>query len=166
MINQAQHGFVPGRSTRSQLLVHYKDIYKALEEGVRIDTVFLDFSKAFDKLDHNILLKKVAKHKIKGKIGNWIREFLVNRKFTVIVNGTKSDQEDVLSGVPQGTVLAAILFIIMISDIDKEVRRSVIRCFADDTRNSLKIRTEEVKKDMQRDLDMIYRWAEENKMEF
>ena len=69
------------------------------------------------------------------------------------------EEQDVLSGVPQGTVLAAILFIIMISDIDKEVRRSVIRCFADDTRNSLKIRTEGDKKDMQRDLDMIYRWC-------
>ena len=67
LINQEQHGFVPGRSTQSQLLVHYKDIFEAMEEGVRIDTVFLDFSKAFDKVAHYILLKKVAKHGIKGK---------------------------------------------------------------------------------------------------
>ena len=61
LINQEQHGFVPGRSTQSQLLLHYKDIYEAMEEGVRMDTVFLDFAKAFDKVDHDLLLKKLVK---------------------------------------------------------------------------------------------------------
>ena len=59
LINQEQHGFVPRRSAQSQLLVHYKDIYEAMEEGVRMDTVFLDFSKAFDKVDHDLLLKRL-----------------------------------------------------------------------------------------------------------
>ena len=122
LINEKQYGFVPGRSTQSQLLAHYKDIYEAMEEGVRVDTVFLDFSKAFDKVDHSILMRKVIKHKIKGKIGHWILEFLNNRKFNVIVNGTVSNTENVLSGVPQGTVLAAILFIIMMSNIDEHVK--------------------------------------------
>ena len=66
LINEKQYGFVPGRSTQSQLLAHYKDIYEAMEEGVRVDTVFLDFEKAFDKVDHSILMKKVINHKIKG----------------------------------------------------------------------------------------------------
>ena len=66
LINEHQHGFVPGRSTQSQLLTHFKDIYEALEEGVQVDTVFLDFSKAFDKVNHDILQKKVAQHGIKG----------------------------------------------------------------------------------------------------
>ncbi|CAL4210788.1 unnamed protein product, partial [Meganyctiphanes norvegica] len=166
LINQEQHGFVPGRSTQSQLLVHYKDIYEAMEEGVRVDTIFLDFSKAFDKVDHSILLKKVAKHGIKGKIGNWIREFLLNRKFTVVANGTMSEQEDVLSGVPQGTVLAALLFIIMISDIDEDIKECIVRCFADDTRVSKKIQKEEDKQKLQEDLDKIYKWAEDNLMIF
>merc|ERR1712120_46889 len=60
-INDGQHGFVPGRSTQTQLLCHYNDIYEALTEGKRMDTVFLDFAKAFDKIDHNILLEKVKK---------------------------------------------------------------------------------------------------------
>ena len=166
LINQEQHGFVPGRSTQSQLLVHYKDIYEAMEEGVRMDTVFLDFSKAFDKVDHDLLLKKVVKHGIKGKIGMWLREFLSNRKFTVIANGTMSDQEDVLSGVPQGTVLAAILFIIMISDIDENIKECIVCCFADDTRVSKKIEKEEDKKKLQDDLNRIYKWAEDNLMIF
>ena len=75
LINEEQHGFVPGRSTQSQLLLHYKDIYEALEEGLRVDTVFLDFAKAFDKVDHEILLRKVDKHGIKGKIGKFVNLF-------------------------------------------------------------------------------------------
>ena len=67
--------------------------------------MFLDFAKAFDKVDHSILMKKVIKHGIKGKIGRWILEFLTNRKFGVIVSGMDSKEEDVTSGVPQGTVL-------------------------------------------------------------
>ena len=70
-----------------------------------------------------------------------------------------SDVNDVLSGVPQGTVLAAILFVIMISDIDEDVKRSIVRSFADDTRVSLKIQSEEDKNMLQKDLDTIYAWA-------
>ena len=72
---------MPGRSTQTQLLSHFNDIYDTLMEGKRLDTIFLDFAKAFDKVDHDILLEKVKKHKISGKIGNWIKEFLTNRKF-------------------------------------------------------------------------------------
>ena len=95
----------------------------------------------------------------------WIREFLLNRKFTVIANGTMSDQEDVLSGVPQGTVLAALLFIIMISDIHENIKECIVRCFADDTRVSKKIEKEDKKK-LQDDLNRIYKWAEDNLMIF
>ena len=166
LINEKQYGFVPGRSTQSQLLAHYKDIYEAMEEGVRVDTVFLDFAKAFDKVDHSILMSKVIKHKIKGKLGRWIMEFLNNRKFIVIANGTKSEPEDVLSGVPQGTVLAAILFIIMISDIDEKIKQCIVRCFADDTKVSNRIKTERDKKRMQEELNTVYKWAQDNSMTF
>ena len=166
LLNPGQHGFVPGRSTQTQLLQHYCDVYEALAEGVRIDTVYLDFAKAFDKVNHNILLKKVSKHKIKGKIGIWIQEFLNNRKYKVVANGEMSEVQDVLSGVPQGTVLAAVLFVMMIADIDEEVKRSIVHCFADDTRNSIKIKTEEDKKALQKDLESIYNWANDNMMEF
>merc|ERR1712215_430811 len=165
-INDGQHGFVPGRSTQTQLLCHYNDIYEALTEGKRMDTVFLGFAKAFDKVDHNILLEKVKKHGIGGKIGRWIMDFLRGQKFRVVTNGRMSREEDVISGVPQGTVLAAILFVIMISDIDEDVKLSIIRCFADDTRVNGKIKTNEDKELMQKDLDAVYRWAEKNKMKF
>ena len=166
MFNKGQHGFVPGRSTQTQLLSHFNDIFDTLAEGKRLDTVYLDFAKAFDKVDHEILLEKVKKHKISGKLGKWISEFLANRKFKVVVNGCMSDEGEVTSGVPQGTVLAAILFVIMISDIDENVKRCILRSFADDTRVSKKVICDEDRQQMREDLLSVYRWAEINKMEF
>ena len=165
MFNKGQHGFVPGRSTQTQLLSHFNDIFDTLAEGKRLDTVYLDFAKAFDKVDHEILLEKVKKHKISGKLGKWISEFLANRKFKVVVNGCMSDEGEVTSGVPQGTVLAAILFVIMISDIDENVKRCILRSFADDTRVSKKVICDEDKQQRREDLLSVYRWAEINKME-
>ena len=81
----------------------------------------------------------MKKQGIGGKIGRWIEEFLKNRKFRVVVNGCMSEKEEVISGVLQDMVLAAILFVIMISDIDEHVKRSIVRSFADDTRTNIKI---------------------------
>ena len=164
--NKGQHGFVPGRSTQTQLLSHLNDIFEAYMEGKRLDSVFLDFAKAFDKVDHQILLEKVRKHKISGKLGKWIQEFLRDRKFRVVANGYMSEEEEVTSGVPQGTVLAAILFVIMISDIDENVKHSIVRSFADDTRVNKRISREEDKKQMQEDLEIIFKWARDNRMKF
>ncbi|CAL4257754.1 unnamed protein product, partial [Meganyctiphanes norvegica] len=147
-------------------LDHFCRAYEAIEEGARLDTVYLDFAKAFDKVDHKILLIKLAENKIKGKLGIWIKEFLSNRKFKVVANGERSKEQDVKSGVPQGTVLASILFVIMINDIDEEIKRCIVRCFADDTRINLKVKTEDDKKEMQEDLNKIYQWAERNIMKF
>merc|ERR1712239_43374 len=83
MFNGGQHGFVPGRSTQTQLLSHFNDVFDTLAEGKRLDTIFLDFAKAFDKIDHEILLEKVRKHKISGKklnanisntVAGWVKE--------------------------------------------------------------------------------------------
>ncbi|MCP4252991.1 MAG: hypothetical protein GY775_06210, partial [Candidatus Scalindua sp.] len=96
----------------------------------------------------------------------WIQSFLFNRKYRVIANGVMSDEHEIISGVPQGTVLASILFIIMISDIDDNLRNSISRLFADDTKVSAKIRTFGDTELLQQDLNKIYKWADENLMEF
>ena len=89
-------------------------MFEAISEGVRLDTVYLDFAKAFDKVNHDILQRKITNHGIKGKVGMWMKDFLNNRKYRVLANGMMSDEQEVISGVPQGTVLASIFFIIMI----------------------------------------------------
>ena len=114
LIKTNQHGFVPCRSTQTNLLQHCSNVFEAMSENTRIDTIYLDFAKAFNKVNHNILMKKVIEHKIKGKIALWIHSFLKNRKYRVIANEEMSKEQDVISGVPQGSVLASILFIIMI----------------------------------------------------
>merc|ERR1711888_413468 len=112
------------------------------------------------------IIREGKKHGIGGKTGRWIMELLRGQKFRVVANGCMSREEDVISGVPHGTVLAAILFVIMISDIDEDVKICIIRSFAVDTRVNKKIKTNEDKELMQKDLDAIYRWAEKNKMKF
>lgn len=105
------------------------DVFEGMSKDIRMDTVYLDFAKAFDKVNHNILMKKVEKHGIKGEVGKWIREFLINRKYRVMANSEMSEIQSVLSGVPQGTVLSAMLFIIMMSDIDEGVDGSGVGSF-------------------------------------
>ena len=129
-----QHGFQKGRSCLTQLLAHIDIILKNFLEGNDTDSIYLDFSKAFDKVDHKILLKKLYSCGIQGKLLDWLRSYLSNRNQTVVVNGNSSYTAEVKSGVPQGTVLGPILFLIYINDLNKCIKHSLVSHFADDTR--------------------------------
>lgn len=165
-INQAQHGFREKRSCLSQLLEHYEDILKGLEEGVNVETIYLDFAKAFDKVDIGILSRRMKEKGIHGMLGVWLHNFLTDRKQHVIANNGISDVSFVKSGVPQGTVLGPLLFIILIDSLSEVDLMSEIRMFADDTRVTKYIRTEEDMKNLQTDLEKIYQWQESNNMQF
>jgi len=164
--NENQHGFRAGRSCLTQLLGHYDNIVNLLETGHNVDVVYLDFSKAFDKVDFNILLTKAKKLGIQGKLLEWIKEFLTNRNQSVIVNGKISSKRPVISGVPQGSVLGPLLFLILIGDIDKDIVDSTVTSFADDTRAKKGLTSEEDAVQLQNDLFRIYHWAIENNMNF
>ena len=112
---------------------------------------------AVDKLDHGILLDKLKSISIGGKVGKWIFSFLHDRKQVVIVNGMKSKCASVLSGVPQGSVLGPLLFLIMM-DIDTDQKYSFLSSFADDNRVSKGITDLMDTFKLQRDLNAIYHW--------
>ena len=105
-----------------------------MESGGNVDVVYIDFAKAFDKADFNILLEKNSKLGIGGKPGRWLHSFLTGRTQRVIVNGILSVSSPVMSGVPEGSVLSPLLFLILIGDLDEGLSISVLSSFADDTR--------------------------------
>ena len=162
----SQHGFRPGRSTVSQLLEHYESIIEALEHKFNIDIVMLDYSKAFDKINISILLEKLKKLGIGGQIGRWLGNFLIGRKQCVSVNKKLSDQSEILSGVPQGTILAPVLFLVYIADIGHNITRSYITSYADDSKSSKIIKDHDDVQYLQCDLHKLFRWTSENLMTF
>ena len=165
LLPKNQHGFIAGRSTLSQLLQQIEQMIRAWEDGKSTDTIYLDFAKAFDKVDHNILCRKIKRLGITGKIGIWIREFLTGRSQQVSANGVLSEPSPVISGVPQGTVLGPILFILMIDDLDCELIHSVASKYADDTRVTANISNQEEAAQFQEELDnKIYPWGPTNNM--
>ena len=164
ILNDSQHGFRSGRSCVSQLIAHFEKVIEFLSQGSNVDVVYLDFSKAFDKLDFNILLAKLKKYGVAGKLGRWIHAFLTGRQQFVTVDGFVSALCEVFSGVPQGSVLGPLLFLIMINDIDENIKNAFLSSFADDTRMGMSIKSHDDVKTLQNDLDVVYQWAEDNNM--
>ena len=166
LFNNSQHGFRGGRSCLSQLLIHFDRITAALEKGQGVDVIYLDFAKAFDKVDHIITLNKLKSLGIHGALGRWIYNFLTNRTQSVIVEGRKSTPRPVISGVPQGSVLGPLLFLILMGDIDQNIVTAFLSSFADDTRVGNCIISLADTLQLQNDLQAVYQWSKDNNMEF
>ena len=159
-----QHGFRSGHSCLTQLLHHFDDILENFLDGNDTDCIYLDYAKAFDKVDHVLLIKKLGKYGIHPKIISWIESFLSDRTQQVVVEGQLSLAALIISGVPQGTVLGPILFLLFINDITQCVTSSVIRCFADDTRIMKAISQTSDMSLLQHDLDKVIQWSIRNNM--
>ena len=104
-LSDCQHGFVHGRSCTTQLVQFVDKLSELLDQGIGVDTVYLDFAKAFDSVPHHRLLQKLESYGIRGSLLQWIRSFLLSRRQKVAVGAAVSTWAEVLSGVPQGSVL-------------------------------------------------------------
>ncbi|MCP3852899.1 MAG: hypothetical protein GY694_22125, partial [Gammaproteobacteria bacterium] len=167
VLDNAQHGFRKKRSCISQLVITINDFANCLKNSQQIDAILLDFSKAFDKVDHEGLILKLEHLGIRNSLLLWIRSFLIGRRQRVVIDGTSSPPTNVLSGVPQGTVLGPLFFLVYINDISKGLSKNTfIRLFADDSLLYRVIKTSKDAEILQKDLETLQCWEKKWKMEF
>ena len=164
LLTDKQHGLRSNRSCLTQMLDHFDDIYEGFTRGEDTDSIYLDYAKAFDKVDLDLLILKLKKYGFGNKLVDWIQSFLSDCEQVVVLNGVHSDIAKVLSGVPQGSVLGPLLFILFINDLEQVVTSSTVSFFADDTRVSKQISCYEDCMLLQDDLYKILDWSRRNNM--
>jgi len=140
-------------------------VTSGLDNNECIDVVYLDFAKAFDKVPHERLLDKFNKHGIGGRVWLCIKEWLSDRKQRVCISGRCSNWISLTSGVPQGSVLGPLLFLIFINDLDSNLLSSLLK-FADDTKVFTRVNDEQDREQLQADLDCLTEWSEKWQMPF
>ena len=174
LMSEAQHGFREGRSCLTNLLETLEAWTQIIEDGDGVDVAYLDFRKAFDLVSHKHLIYKMSKYGIKGQILNWVEDFLKDRSQRVVIRGTASSSQKVTSGVPQGSVLGPVLFLIFINDLPLNIL-SPLSLFADDSKIFTRIVDKKNKERiymnagsdvLQQDLISVLEWAKRWKMEF
>ena len=168
LITKNQSGFRSGDSCTNQLLSLVHEIHTAFDhrDCLEVRSIYLDMSKAFDKVWHDGLIFKLKQNGVEGKMLNLLQNYLTDRKQRVVLNGMESEWGAIKAGVPQGSVLGPLLFLVYINDLEDGIR-SNIKFFADDTSLFSIVNDPKVSaRDLQHDLDLITKWAHQWKMSF
>ena len=166
VINRHQFGFLTNRSSTQQLLILLNSIHNSHQCHASTDVIYLDFRKAFDKVSHPELLLKLWTSGITGNLWLWFKAYLSNRQQCVSIDGVPSSFVTVLSGVPQGSILGPLLFLIYINDLPLSITSSRALLYADDTNCLLGINSPLDSQNLQTDLDTVGAWGSEWNMLF
>lgn len=169
LLHSSQFGFLPNSSSTLQLLHFLEDVTSFVDAGHFVDTIYLDFSKAFNSVPHERLLCKLSALGIKGKFLTWLRAFLSDRKEIVIVEGVQSEPYVMSSGVPQGSCIGPILFLAFVDDIDDVLQNSIILKYADDIKLYSKLDHHDPTTGsnlLQEDLDSLSEWSDTWNLKF
>ena len=165
LLANEQHGFVNAKGCCSNLLEALDFITKAIEAGIDIDLIFLDFAKAFDSVSLLKLCCKLYAYGFRSHILNWCKAFLSDRQQRVVLGDFLSEWKDVTSGVPQGSVLGPLLFVIFINDLSVNIFNK-LELFADDTKIIAKIVNESSSEVLQHDLNKLVKWSHDWSIKF
>ena len=159
LLEETQHGSRNGRGTLTQLLKQYDCVLAKLAAGKNVDIVYLDFAKAFDMVDHSILLEKLFRKGISGKLLSWIWNFLEGRSQQVRIGSKLSREAPLRSGVPQGSVLGPLLFLVFISDLESSLESRIVDVlkYVDDSKLICDISSTEYVAESQKSLDTMYK---------
>ena len=166
LVNECQHGFLIGKSCVTNLIEALDYIGSVLDKGGQIDTIYLDMSKAFDKVDHGLLITKLRGMGISGSFLQWLTNYLTDRQQRVTVLGETSDTIPVTSGVPQGSLLGPVLFFLFVNDLPETVISSKTSMHADDTKVFKAIKVPEDALALQADLTSVSRWSTGSGLQF
>ena len=165
LLSASQSGFRSFHSTLTALIKNTDDWYSGMDLGKYVGTVFVDLKKAFDTVDHNILLQKLYHYGVQDLDLKWFESYLSNRKQFTRIDGVDSSIQNINIGVPQGSCLGPLLFLIYINDLPYSVKNAKVSMYTDDTSLAFQSdRTSQLTEALNDDLKNLHLWLKGNKL--